>query len=105
MSNSPFSSSQGIQPKIIVYLLVFAIILFVALTPLIHTITEMWWFDSVGFSGVFWTLLIGRSLSWIGTFVLFGLFVWGNYTVAMSLTRYSPFRSLRFERRWCGERW
>ncbi|MDB9312133.1 UPF0182 family protein [Spirulina sp. CS-785/01] len=98
MSNSPFSSQKGIQPKVFLYSLVFAIILLVALTPLVHTITEMWWFDSVEFSGVFWTLLIGRSLSWIGTFVVFGLFVWGNYSLAMSLTRYSPFRSVQLSK-------
>ncbi|WP_430382017.1 UPF0182 family protein [Trichormus variabilis] len=32
---------------------------------LVHILTEAWWFDTVGFSEVFWTRLTWQILIWI----------------------------------------
>lgn len=58
---------------------------------LVHILTEAWWFDSVGFSEVFWTRLIWQILLWVVTFVFYTLFLWGNYRIAMHYTRHSAF--------------
>jgi hypothetical protein len=63
---------------------------------LTYLLTEAWWFDSVGFSGVFWTRLTWQIFVWVGTFVVYFLFLWGNYRFAMHRTRHRTFRS--FER-------
>ncbi|NEP12303.1 MAG: UPF0182 family protein [Symploca sp. SIO2C1] len=87
-------------------LIIAALILFSSST-VVHLITEVWWFEAVGFAEVFWTQLIWRSLVWLGTFVVFALFLWGNYHLAMRFTpteggqfvfkqRYLRSRSLRF---------
>ena len=59
---------------------------------LVHLLTEVWWFDSVGFVEVFWKRLIWQILIWLGSFVLYELFLWGNYRLAMRLTRTQSFR-------------
>ncbi|ESA37455.1 upf0182 protein [Leptolyngbya sp. Heron Island J] len=61
---------------------------------LVHILTEVWWFDAVGFVEVFWTKLTWQILIWLATFVLYGLFLWGNYRLAMRLTRSHPFHFL-----------
>jgi uncharacterized protein len=59
---------------------------------LVHILTEAWWFDTVGFSEVFWTRLTWQILTWIVTFAFYTLFVWRNYQIAMHHTRHSSFR-------------
>ncbi|NES24224.1 MAG: UPF0182 family protein, partial [Symploca sp. SIO3E6] len=92
--------------KFLPIFIVIALILFSSGT-VVHLITESWWFEAVGFAEVFWTRLIWRSLVWLGTFVVFALFLWGNYRLAMQLApntgeqfvikdRYLKSRSLRF---------
>ncbi|MEM8637268.1 MAG: UPF0182 family protein [Cyanobacteria bacterium P01_G01_bin.54] len=61
-------------------------------SPIIHGVTELWWYQSVEQQDVFWTLLWARSLCWGGTFVVFVLALWGNYWLASRITRYSAFR-------------
>ncbi len=50
---------------------------------LIHLLTEVWWFDAVGFSEVFWMRLTWQILIWLLTLVVYVLFLWGNYKLAM----------------------
>lgn len=85
------------RPIRVLVLLIVAIALF-SLSTIVHLVTEGWWFNSVGFSQVFRTLLVWRSLLWLGTFIIFALFLWGNYRFAMYLTRYSSFRLLEDSR-------
>ncbi|EKU96454.1 hypothetical protein Lepto7375DRAFT_0452 [Leptolyngbya sp. PCC 7375] len=65
-----------------------------ASSSLVHILTEVWWFDTVGFVEVFWTRLTWQILVWLGTFALYALFLWGNYRLAMRLTRSHPFHFL-----------
>ncbi|HKJ68446.1 MAG TPA: UPF0182 family protein [bacterium] len=58
-------------------------------------ISEAWWFDSVNYSSVFWTILSWKALLWISAFVLYALILWVNFWVANRLTRGRAFR--RFE--------
>ena len=62
---------------------------------MVHILTESWWFDAVGFAEVFWTRITWQILVWVGTFVLYFLFLWGNYWLAMRLSRDRLFRFLR----------
>ncbi len=61
------------------------------LTKLVHLLTEAWWFESVGFSQVFWTRLTWQIVLWVIAFVGCGMFVWGNYWLAMEGTRHREF--------------
>lgn len=61
-------------------------------SPLTHTLTELWWYQSVDQGDVFWTLLGARSLCWGGTFLVFVLVLWGNYWLANRITRYTAYR-------------
>jgi uncharacterized protein len=58
---------------------------------LVHILTESWWFNTLNFSEVFWTKLTWQILIWVVTFAAYGLFIWGNYRIAMGQTRYSAF--------------
>jgi uncharacterized membrane protein (UPF0182 family) len=62
------------------------------LSPTVHLITEWWWYDSLGQVPVFMTVTVGRSLAWGLSALLFFLCFWGNYQIALKLTRYSVFR-------------
>ncbi|MDZ8055779.1 MAG: UPF0182 family protein [Aulosira sp. ZfuVER01] len=61
---------------------------------LVHILTEVWWFEAVGFAEVFWTRLTWQILLWIFTFVCFAIFLWVNYKIAMYRTRYGSIRLL-----------
>lgn len=52
----------------------------------VHLLTEIWWFDAVNFSEIFWTRLTWQAIAWIGTFALYAIVLWINYTLAMRLT-------------------
>ena len=52
-------------------------------TTLVHLLTEVWWFDTVNFTQVFWTRLTWQILIWVVTLVIYILFLWGNYQLAM----------------------
>ncbi|MDJ0703931.1 MAG: UPF0182 family protein [Leptolyngbyaceae cyanobacterium MO_188.B28] len=81
------------RPWIVIWLVVIAGMLAVS-GSLVHLLTEVWWFDAVGFVQVFWTRLTWQILIWLGTFALYGLFLWGNYRLAMRLTRTQSFHFL-----------
>jgi len=74
------------RSSIVIPLLVIAALILFSSSTLVHLVTEAWWFEAVGFAGVFWTLLTWRSLIWLGTFIVFGVFLWVNYRLAMRLT-------------------
>lgn len=80
--------------QLIIFLLLVVAALFLASGTLVHLLTESWWFTSVGFADVFWTLLLWRGLSWLGTLIIFALFLGANYMFAMRVTRYSTIRLL-----------
>ena len=56
---------------------------FSVLNTLVHLLTEVWWFDAVGFTQVFWTRLTWQILIWVVTLVVYILFIWGNYRLAI----------------------
>ncbi|MFW6316498.1 MAG: UPF0182 family protein [Cyanobacteriota bacterium] len=74
--------------------LIIAILLLIFSGTLVHLTTENWWFSAIGFSDVFWTLLTWRSITWVGSFIIFALFLGLNYWFAMRVTRYSTIRML-----------
>jgi len=55
-------------------------------------ITELWWFDSVSFSSVFWTILTWKGILWIGAFIIYAAVLWINFRIANRLTRDRTFR-------------
>jgi hypothetical protein len=80
---------RKLQPILIVVI----VGLFLSKIP-IHLLTEAWWFESVNFSGVFWTRLTWQIFVCTGTFAAYFLFLWGNYRLAMHRTRHRTFRFL-----------
>ena len=80
---------QWLVPPLIVLIL-----LLIFSGTIAHLITESWWFSAIGLSNVFWTLLTWRGITWVGSFMIFALFLWLNYWFAMRVTRYSTIRFL-----------
>jgi hypothetical protein len=78
--------------RILKPILVVAIVGLLFSKTLTHLLTEAWWFEGVGFSGVFWTRLTWQIFVWVGTFAVYALFLWGNYRLAMRGTRHRAFR-------------
>ena len=74
--------------------LVIIILLLIFSGTIVHLTTESWWFSAIGFSEVFWTLLTWRGITWVGSFIIFALFLWLNYWFSMRVTRYSTIRFL-----------
>ncbi len=62
--------------------------------PLAHLLTEIWWFDSMGFASVFWTKLGWQILISLVTLIIYGLLLLGNYGLAIHNTRHNPVRLL-----------
>jgi hypothetical protein len=58
---------------------------------LVHLLTDIWWFNTVGFAEVFWTRITWQVLIWMFTFGVYSLFLWFNYRFAMRQTRQSGF--------------
>lgn len=59
--------------------------------PVIHLLTESWWFNAVDFAEVFWT-----RMTWqvgVGAIALlsYGALLWGNVAIASRLTRYNTY--------------
>ena len=68
-------------------------------STLIHLLTEVWWFDAVGFTQVFWTRLTWQVLLWVTTFAVYVLVLWGNYRLAIAGNSNSNF-SLIINQNW-----
>jgi hypothetical protein len=60
--------------------------------PLVHLLTEVWWFESVGVAEVFWTRLTWQVLLGVFTFVVYFLFLWGNCCLALRSLPQGTFR-------------
>ena len=83
----PINPIKRYQALVYIPLLLGIILLFIFSETLIHLLTESWWFQSIGFTEVFWTQITWRILIWIGVFVIYTLFLWSHYGLAMHLTR------------------
>ncbi len=73
---------KTIKHRILGFFLVLLLLGLTVFKPLIHLLTEVWWFDSVGFSNVWWTRLSWQVLLWGLTFFIYFIFLWGNYQFA-----------------------
>jgi hypothetical protein len=70
-----------------------ALVLLLALSgTLVHLLTESWWFEAVGYGGVFWTRIRWQMIIWVGTLGAYGAFLLANYGLALWLTRESPWQ-------------
>ncbi len=78
---------KTIRNRILGFFIVLIIFGLVVGKPLIHLLTEVWWFNAVGFTSVFWTQLTWQVGLWGLTFLVYFLFLWGNYQFAR---RWSP---------------
>ena len=83
-----------LQQKVIVGGLFATIATLTVISTLVHLLTEYWWFESVGYSEVFGKRISWQIIIWLGTFVIFGLFLCFNYALALSFTRDRSFRFL-----------
>lgn len=54
---------------------------------LVHLLTEAWWFNAIELSSVFWTRLTWQVLLWGISLVAYGVFLWGNYRLALRNSR------------------
>jgi uncharacterized protein len=83
-----------LQQKIIVAILFGAIAILTLLSTAVHLLTESWWFEAIGFADVFWRRISWQVGIWFGTFIIFALFLWFNYWLALRLTGDRSFRFL-----------
>lgn len=68
---------------------------FIAITcsgSLVHLVTDIWWFESVGFADVLWTRLLWQGAIAILTFAIWWFILFLNYAVAQRFTRERPLR-------------
>ncbi len=70
-------------------LAILSVIILFSGSILVNLLTEVWWFDAIGFAQVFWTRLTWQILIWTFTFVVYFCFLWTNYRLAM---RHKPQR-------------
>jgi hypothetical protein len=61
---------------------------------LVHFLTDIWWFDAVGYLDVFWTRITWKVGIWFVAFATFAAFLYANYRWAMRLTRDRSFDTL-----------
>ena len=92
-SNPKSASTSYRGGRLLPWLLV-AVAALVTMGSLVHLLTEAWWFQSLGYGAVF-----GKRLRWqlglgLGTFGLTALWLWGNYHLAMVITRERSYRFL-----------
>ncbi len=57
----------------------------------VRLLTDAWWFEAIGLADVFWTRIVWQIGIWVATFVIYGLFLYGNYQLAMRFTRERSF--------------
>lgn len=82
------------QTQLILWLVVLAAVVIAAIGPLLHVLTDVWWFEAVGFSSVFWTRITWQLSVGLAVFVVYAAFLWGNYRLAIALTPGYRFRIL-----------
>ncbi len=82
------------QANPLLWLIALVAIAIVSTGPFLHVLTEVWWFDSVNFSEVFWTRITWQLSIGFALFLLYAAFLWGNYRLAIALTPGRRFRLL-----------
>jgi uncharacterized protein len=87
-------SPMQFKQQVIALLLLLAIALLTVISTVVHLVTESWWFETVGFTQVFWQRLIWQVVIWIVTFGIFIVFLGFNYWLALRLTGKRRFRFL-----------
>jgi uncharacterized protein len=80
------------RARFLLSILVLLVVTIVCSKPLAHLLTEMWWFDGMGFGEVFWKRFWWQALLWVGTFSSYAIFLLGNYWLAIRRTQRYPFR-------------
>lgn len=89
---------------LIPWLLTLAIVIVVS-GSITHLLTESWWFNTVDYAGVFWTRIQWQLVIGLGTFLLYGAVLAGNYGLAQKITRDRPYTFLhRYSDRFVQER-
>ncbi len=83
-----------LQQKVIISILIAAIAGLTLVSAVVHLLTESWWFETVGFAAVFWQRVGWQVGIWVGTFVIFVVFLSFNYWLALRLTGNRAFRFL-----------
>jgi len=78
---------------------VLVIVLFLS-GSIVHLITESWWFEAIGFSNIFWTQWQWKTITWVTGFVITLATFWGNYALAMHLTRHRVFQFIQDNLEW-----
>ncbi|MDJ0536734.1 MAG: UPF0182 family protein [Xenococcaceae cyanobacterium MO_207.B15] len=74
--------NMKLSPAYIALAFLVAVVGFSVSGTVIHLLTLIWWFDTVGFSQVLWTRLTWQILIWVITLVVYILFLWVNYWLA-----------------------
>jgi len=82
--------------KWIIVTIVTLVLLFITLKANIHFITELWWFQSLGYSDVFWKFFLYKAGLWIFTVIAYFLILYLNYNIASKYSSSGPSR-VRFE--------
>jgi len=76
----------------LVWIVAALIVLLIIIGNLNTIITDSWWFDAVGYTNVFWTILSWKGLVWVGSFLVYALVLGMNFWLANRLTRDRSFR-------------
>lgn len=66
--------------------LIFFLVLALSQT-LVRLLTDAWWFESVGYTDVFWTRVTWQILIWVLTFAVYSAFLYANYRIAMHISQ------------------
>ncbi|MGB3511913.1 MAG: UPF0182 family protein [Microcoleaceae cyanobacterium] len=83
-----------IKNSIIIAIIVIILLVVSLSQTLVHLLTEAWWFNAVNFANVFWTRISWQICLGVGTFIIYALFLCGNYWIAEKLTSERSFRFL-----------
>lgn len=78
----------------ILWLAIAALLILALSGAIVHLLTESWWFRAVGYPSVFWTRIRWQSGIWVVTGLFYSAFLYGNYRLALRLTRDAPWRVL-----------
>ncbi len=89
-----YSPAKSLRLRQLLPWLVAITLLLVFSGGMVHLLTESWWFESVGYSSVFWLRVQWQLGLGLGAFALYGGVLWANYALAQRLTRDRPYRFL-----------
>ncbi|PZO44792.1 MAG: UPF0182 family protein [Shackletoniella antarctica] len=89
-----YSPAKSLRLRQLLPWLVAITLLLVFSGGMVHLLTESWWFESVGYSSVFWLRVQWQLGLGLGVFALYGGVLWANYALAQRLTRDRPYRFL-----------